>query len=103
MIYVAGKLPMIDREIAKAEAFLNRPSPPPRRDASRAKAAVAAAYDLLKWWGHKVPVTRGKKWAQLAAILLGDEDLDLFDHMCAFKRSPSPTLVKVRPDPQGRG
>jgi hypothetical protein len=90
-VYVAGKLPIIDREIAKAEAFLNRPSPPPRRDASRNKAAVAAAYDLLTWWGHKAAATRGGKWEQLAKILAGDLAGDLFDHLREFKRSPSPT------------
>jgi hypothetical protein len=67
--YVVGKPTVIDREIANAEAFLNRPSPPPRRDASRNKAAVAASYDLLQWWGHKAAATRGGKWAQLAKIL----------------------------------
>src|SRR5437660_12542402 len=29
--YVAGKPTVIDREIARAESFLDRPSPPPRR------------------------------------------------------------------------
>ena len=51
--YVTGKPTFIDSELAMAEAFLARPSPPPRRDASRNKAAVAAAYDLLDWWGHR--------------------------------------------------
>ena len=94
--YVAGKATFIDREIAKADAFLDRPSPPPRRDASRNKAAVAAAYDLLHWWGHKAAVTRGGKWAQLAKILADDRTVDLFDHLREFKRSPGPTVEKVR-------
>jgi hypothetical protein len=94
--YIAGKLPIIDREIAKAEAFLNRPSPPPRRDASRNKAAVAAANDLLTWWGHKAAATRGRKWDQLAKILAGDLAVDLFDHLREFKRSPGPTVEKLR-------
>jgi hypothetical protein len=94
--YVAGKPTVFDREIAKAEAFLNRPSPPPRREASRNKAAVAAAYDLLAWWGLKAAVTRGGKWAQLAKILDGDRTVDLFDHLREFKRSPGSTLEKVR-------
>jgi hypothetical protein len=51
--YVAGKPTVIDREIAIAEALLDRPSRPPRRDASRHKAAVAAAYDLLDWWATR--------------------------------------------------
>jgi hypothetical protein len=94
--YVAGKPTVIDREIARVEAFLDRPSPPPRREASRNKAAVAAAYDLLGWWGLKTAVTRGGKWAQLAKILAGDRAVDLFDHLREFKRSPSPTIEKVR-------
>jgi hypothetical protein len=57
---------------------------------------VAAAYDLLQWWGHKAAVTRGGKWAQLAKILAGDQTVDLFDHLREFKRSPSPTVEKVR-------
>ena len=94
--YVAGKPTVIDREIARAETFLNRPSPPPRRDASRNKAAVAAAYDLLGWWGHKATVTRGGKWAQVANILAGDKATDLLDHLREFKRNPGPSVEKVR-------
>jgi hypothetical protein len=94
--YVAGKPTVIDREIARAESFLDRPSPPTRRHASRNKAAVAAAYDLLQWWGHKAAVTRDGKWAQLAEILAGDQTVDLFDHLREFKRSPGPTVEKVR-------
>ena len=94
--YVAGNATVIDREIARTEAFLERPSLPPRRDASRHKIAVAAAYDLLEWWGHKAAVTRGGKWAQLATILAGGRTVDLFDHLREFKRSPRPTVEKVR-------
>ena len=94
--YVAGKPTVIDREIARAESFLDRPSPPPRRHASRIKAAVAAAYDLLQWWGHKAAVTRGGKWADLAKILAGERTVDLFDHLREFKRSPGPTVEKLR-------
>jgi hypothetical protein len=93
--YVAGKPTVIDREIAIAEAFLAPPSPPPQRDASRNKAAVAAAYDLLDWWGHKAVVTRGGKWAQLAKILTGELTVDLFDHLREFKRRPYPSIEKV--------
>jgi hypothetical protein len=87
----------IDREVVIATDFLARPS---RRsggsDASRNKAAVRVACDLLGLWDRKVPCTRGGEWAQLAAILAGDRDLDLFDHMCALKLSPAPILMKVR-------
>jgi hypothetical protein len=94
--YVTGKATVIDREIARAETFLGRPSTPPRREASRNKAAVAAAYDLLEWWVHKAVATRGGKWAQLAQILAGDRAVDLFDHLREFKRSPAQTVEKVR-------
>jgi hypothetical protein len=94
--YVAGKATVIDREIAKAEEFLARPSPPPRRAAARNKAAVAVAHDLLSWWGCKAVVTRGGKWEQLAKILTDDLTVDLFDHLREFKRRPSPSIEKVR-------
>jgi hypothetical protein len=93
--YVAGKPTVIDREIARAEAFLSRPSPRPRREASRNKAAVAAAYDLLRWWGRKAAVTRGGEWAELAKILAGNRTVDLFDHLRAFKRTPGPSVEKA--------
>jgi hypothetical protein len=86
--YIVGKPTLIDREIEIAEAFLARPSPPPRRDARRNKLAVAAAFDLLNWWRHRAVVTRSGKWTQLAKILTGDTTVDLFDHLRAFKRSP---------------
>ena len=57
---------------------------------------MAAAHDLLEWRGHKATVTRGGKWAQLAQILTGDLTVDLFDHLREFKRSPGPTVEKVR-------
>jgi hypothetical protein len=94
--HVAGKPTVIDREIARVEAFLDRPSPPPRREASQNKAAVAAAYDLLGWWGHKPTVTRGGKWEQVAKVLAGNLAVDLFDHLREFKHSPGPTVEKMR-------
>ena len=94
--YVARKPTVIDREITIAEAFLARPSPPPRPDASRHKLAVAAAHDLLNWWGHRTVVTRAGKWARLAKILTGDMTVDLFDHLREFRRRPSRSIEKVR-------
>ena len=94
--YAAEKLTVIAREIAKTKAFLDWPSPTLRRDASRNKAAVAAAHDLLEWRDQKVTVTRGGKWARLAQILAGDPPVGLFDHLREFKRSPGPTVKKVR-------
>jgi hypothetical protein len=84
---VSGTKTVVDGEIAKAEMFVKRPSPPPRPHAERNKAAVAAAYHLLKWSGHKTAATRGGKWEQLARILLRDPTLDLFYHLREFKES----------------
>ena len=91
---VNGQPTHADREIAKIEALLDRPSPSSR--ASQHKLAVAAAHDLLGWWGHEATTTRRGKWARLAGILAGDQTVDLFDLLRAFKRSPSPTVEKVR-------
>jgi hypothetical protein len=86
----------LEREIKMAEALLDQRGPPPRRDGGRNKIAVAAAHDLLEWWGHKAAVTRGGKWAELAKILTDEPALDLFDHLRNFKRSPGPRVEKVR-------
>ncbi len=94
--YLAGKPTVIDREITRADAFVAQPSPPPRRHAPWNKAAVAAAYDLLEWWGHKATATRSGKWAQLAQIIAGDLTVDLFDHLREFKRRPSARIEKIR-------
>ena len=88
---VAEKPTYIDREIARANSFLNRRSPRPRRHASRTKAAVAEAYHLLQWWGHKAAVTRGGKWADLATILAGERTVDPFDHLREFKVPARPS------------
>jgi hypothetical protein len=86
----------IEREIAIADDLLAQQS---RRsggsDASRNEAAVREAHNLLKWRGYEVACTRGGKWARLAAILAGDQDLDLYDHMLDFRQRPAPSLVKV--------
>ena len=86
----------IEAEIAKAESLLAQPSAPPRRDGSRNKAAVAAAYDLLTWRGHTATVTRGGIWEKLAKILADDLTVDLFDHLRKFKQSPGMIVEKVR-------
>lgn len=86
----------IKAEIATTEAFLKQPPVPPRRDGSRNKAAVAAAYDLLTWRGHDATVTRGGRWEKLAKILAGDLTVDLFDHLRKFKQNPGLIVDKVR-------
>jgi hypothetical protein len=91
---VVGQPTHLHREIAKAEAILDRPSSSSR--AAQHKAAVAMAYNLLSWHGYRATTTRGRKWAQLAGILTGDQKVDLFDHLRAFKRRPVPTVEKLR-------
>jgi hypothetical protein len=92
--YATGE--MLEKEIAKAEQFLNRPSARPRRHASHSKAAVRAAHDLLGWWNQEATVTRGGKWDKLAKILAGDLTVDLFEHLREFKRNPGLTIDKIR-------
>jgi hypothetical protein len=92
--YIVGQPTHLHREIAKAEAILDRPSSSSR--AAQHKAAVAMAYNLLSWHGYRATTTRGRKWAQLAGILTGDQKVDLFDHLRAFKRRPVPTVEKLR-------
>jgi hypothetical protein len=92
--YATGK--MLEKEIVKAEKFLNRPSARPRPHASHSKAAVGAAHDLLGWWNHEATVTRGGKWDKLAKTLSGDLTVDVFEHLREFKQSPGQTIEKIR-------
>jgi hypothetical protein len=91
----------IETEIAKAEAISDHPPAPPRRDASRNKVAVAAAYDLLTWNGQHTTVTRGGRWEKLAKILAGNLSVDLFEHLRKFKQSPGMIIEKVRLESPG--
>jgi hypothetical protein len=87
----------IESEIAKSTEFLRQRSRKSGgKDASTKKAAVLAAQDLLWWWEQDAACTREGKWARLSAVLAGDWDLDLFDHMCASTHAPAPTLAKLR-------
>ena len=86
----------LSREIEVAEALLNQKSRVPARDASAQKIAVAAAHELLEWWGHQPRITRGGPWAELTKILLGDLVLDVFDHLRTYKRNPGPRMQKIR-------
>jgi hypothetical protein len=82
---VAGnETAVIERELAKTEAILAKPSARPKPEAIRGKFSVAAAHHLLLRWGHKASVTRGGRWERLAKALAGD-DLSVFEHVRAFK------------------
>jgi hypothetical protein len=87
----------IEAEIANTKDLLEQ-SPAPRRHASRNKAAVAAAYDLLAWRGRNATLSRGGPWEELAQILAGDLSVDLFEHMRKFKQSRPQIVEKVRVD-----
>jgi hypothetical protein len=93
---ISGKTLELARELKTAEALVNQKSPPPARDATRQKIAVAASHELLEWWGHKAAVTRGGKWAQLAKILINDRHLDVFDHLRSYRGSNGPRVQKLR-------
>jgi hypothetical protein len=93
---VSGKTLDLGREIEIAEVLLKQKSPPPARDATRQKIAVAAAHELLEWWGHQPRITRGGHWAELTKILLGDLVHDVFDHLRSYKRNPGPRMHKIR-------
>jgi len=80
---IEGIPTVIDREIEKADHLI-KPSPRPKRDAVRAKAAVRAAYSLLVKWGHQPAVTRGGKWEKLAQILAGGP-IYVFEHMRTYR------------------
>ena len=93
--YIVGQPTHLHREIAKAEAILDRPSSSSR--AAQHKAAVAMAYNLLSWHGHKATTTRGGKWAQrefrksfgtVAATIDG-----VGHHSCS-KRPPTAAVVR---------
>ena len=57
--YIVGQPTHLHREIAKAEAILDRPSSSSR--AAQHKAAVAMAYNLLSWHGYRATTTRGRR------------------------------------------
>jgi hypothetical protein len=87
--------PDVQGEIAKVESFLARPSLPPKRAATRAKAGVAAAYSLLKWWDIEVNTSRGSIWEQLSQILSGSS-ASMYEHMREFNRTGAPIFKKMR-------
>jgi hypothetical protein len=80
---IEGIPTVVDREIEKADHLI-KPSPRPKRDAVRAKAAVRAAYSLLVKWGHQPAVTRGGKWEKLSQILAGGP-IYVFEHMRTYR------------------
>jgi len=68
----------------------SRPSP----HAYEKREAVQAARDLLRWWDHKPTITRNGPWATLSAIIFGDEEADLFDHLRSVSKTPGLVINK---------
>jgi len=83
---LAGTETVIDREIKKAEGFMSKKSLEPKRSAIKAKAAVAAAHDLLCWYGHKPGATRNGLWERVAQVLAGG-NTSLHGHLRAYLRT----------------
>ena len=61
--YIVGQPTHLHREIAKAEAILDRPSSSSR--AAQHKAAVAMAYNLLSWHGYRATTN---SWPEVGAV-----------------------------------
>jgi hypothetical protein len=78
-------------DIAALEKWYSEPTEKPRRTSYKQKAAVKEAHALvLKYCKRKQDrsIRRGKNaWYRLSAILAGDPQLDLFNHMRAMKRT----------------
>ena len=75
---LAFRLDAIDHAIE----WLDHWSPPP--SALKQHHAVALAYELATSWGMKTLVSRKGKWHQLAQILYGDRDADLYRQVQTF-------------------
>jgi hypothetical protein len=90
---LAFRLDAIDHAIE----WLDHWSPPP--SALKQHHAVALAYELATSWGMKTLVSRKGKWHQLAQILYGDRDADLYRQVQTFAKRRQ---VRSRRKPQVR-
>jgi hypothetical protein len=74
------------REIAVANDLLKWSARPSGgKDSSRARAAARLAHRLLERFGFKhITITRGKAYHRLSAVLFGDRNADLYEHMRAY-------------------
>jgi hypothetical protein len=83
--------PNLDNHIAAYEEWLSVKPDPPRKSAARQSAAVKEARTLvLKYCKREQDhtATRGNAWYKLAAILFGDDQHDLYNHMRKFRPDP---------------
>jgi hypothetical protein len=97
---LAFRLDAIDRALE----WLDHWSPPP--SALNQRHAVALAYELATRWGMKTLVSRKGKWHQLAQILYGDREADLYRQVQTFAKMrrvrSRRTKVRSRRKPQVR-
>jgi hypothetical protein len=102
--HVVGTETVIDRELKKVENVersVSKRNLKPKRSAITAKAGVAAAHDLLCWYGHKPGATKGGLWERVAQLLAGS-NTGLHVHMRAYLRTlddPGVPRVKKRRTP----
>jgi hypothetical protein len=80
---------VIDRELAKVEPLLAK-ARQPKRDAVAAKAAMRAAYHLLKRWGHKPTGSIGGKWDRMTIVLANSNAKSLHDHLSEREATARP-------------
>ena len=80
---------VIDREIARADAWLKVSTRPSGgKDGSRGRAAARLAHALLgqRFGFERITTTRDKAYHRLSAILYGDSKADLYEYMRAYLR-----------------
>jgi hypothetical protein len=74
----------IERAVKSDEAWNKGWSPPSRW--LKHEFAVALAYDLISHKPEAIAVSRNGPWHQLAAVLFGDKDINLFRHLRKFSQ-----------------
>ena len=71
-----------DGLIERYKKWLAQQSVAPRhRTSIKQQKSVWEARVLMWQWGHPARTTRNGKWCRLAAILYGDEEIDMFNHV----------------------
>ncbi len=78
---------IVAREIARADLFLQQPSPEGRKDATKQTEAAQQSWLLLKRRGMKTVTTTKSDWDWLARILNGDKTVRMTEHLRKFKQA----------------
>ena len=91
---------VIDREIARADAWLKVSTRPSGgKDGSRGRVAATLAHALLgqRFGFERITTTRGKAYHRLSAILCGDRKADHYEYMRAYLRGLDRNLAENNP------